>query len=157
VDEMSLGDALHAILAAEFVNPAHNGRADAIRRILRGYDLSEKLACEDIITMVERFHHSVEQQFRPIRLFAEVPIISGNEVGQRSAGIIDLLLETKDGWILIDHKSFPGKRSEWEAEAASYSGQLARYTDALHQCGLKVHSAWIHFAVGGGMVELAKT
>jgi ATP-dependent exoDNAse (exonuclease V) beta subunit len=65
-----------------------------------------------------------------------------------------MLVETGNGWILIDHKSFPGKRSEWSTEAVSYSGQLALYREALNKLKLPVVSMWIHFAVGGGLVEV---
>jgi ATP-dependent exoDNAse (exonuclease V) beta subunit len=75
-------------------------------------------------------------------------------MGQRIEGFIDMLVETGNGWILIDHKSFPGKRSEWSTEAVSYSGQLALYREALNKLKLPVVSMWIHFAVGGGLVEV---
>ena len=67
---------------------------------------------------------------------------------------MDLLLETDQGWVLIDHKSFPGKRSDWASKAISFSGQLALYREALENLGKEVASLWIHFAVSGGLVEI---
>jgi hypothetical protein len=43
VDVNILGDALHAILAAEFINPQHPDRMFAIKRILGAYNLDQKL------------------------------------------------------------------------------------------------------------------
>ena len=83
----------------------------------------------------------------------EIPIATTNEWGQRIEGFIDVLVEIGGGWILIDHKSFPGKRSEWPTEAVSYSGQLALYRKALKKLKLPVASLWIHFAAGAGTVE----
>ena len=70
-------------------------------------------------------------------------------------GWIDLLLETAEGFIIIDHKSFPGGRSRWPQKALSYSGQLAAYREAVLKATQRpVISQWIHFSVGGGLVEV---
>jgi hypothetical protein len=71
------------------------------------------------------------------------------------AGFMDLLLETEAGWIVVDHKSFPGAKKEWEAKALSYTGQLDCYREALAQSGRRCAGLWIHFAVGGGLIETA--
>jgi len=154
LEEADLGDALHAIFAAEFVNPDHARRLENIQRILRGYSLGDQIKSEDVLQMVERFRACLAQQFQPKQVLVEIPIATTNEMGQRIEGFIDMLVETGNGWILIDHKSFPGKRSEWSTEAVSYSGQLALYREALKKLKLPVVSMWIHFAVGGGLVEV---
>ena len=74
--------------------------------------------------------------------------------GQVLLGWIDLLLETDAGWVVIDHKSSPRPRSEWTAEAIEYSGQLAAYVSALRGAGLECAGCWVHFPVGGGLVEV---
>jgi ATP-dependent exoDNAse (exonuclease V) beta subunit len=154
LEEADLGDALHAIFAAEFVNPDHAQRLENIQRILRGYSLGDQIKRDDVLQMVERFRACLGQQFQPKQVLVEIPIATTNETGQRIEGFIDMLVETGNGWILIDHKSFPGKRSEWSTEAVSYSGQLALYREALKKLKLPVVSMWIHFAVGGGLVEV---
>jgi ATP-dependent helicase/nuclease subunit A len=68
------------------------------------------------------------------------------------SGYIDLLLETSQGMVIIDHKSFLGKRADWPAKARSYSGQLAAYRDARRTPAIE--STWIHFAAGGGLVQV---
>ena len=154
LQEADLGDALHAIIAAEFVNLGHARRLEAIQRILVGYGLNDHLKGEDILQMVDRYRTCLQRQFQPKQVLVEIPIATTNESGQRIEGFIDMLVETTSGWILIDHKSFPGKRSEWATEALSYSGQLVLYRAALKTLNLPVVSAWIHFAVGGGLVEV---
>jgi hypothetical protein len=78
--------------------------------------------------------------------------LSLNGHGQRTCGYIDLLLETSEGAVIIDHKSFLGKRADWPAKALSYSGQLAPYRNARHTPA--IDSTWIHFAAGGGLVQV---
>jgi ATP-dependent exoDNAse (exonuclease V) beta subunit len=75
--------------------------------------------------------------------------------GQRMNGWIDVLVDTEEGWVIIDHKSFPGAKREWDQRALSYSGQLEAYRRAVMQATERpVISQWIHFSVGGGMVEV---
>jgi ATP-dependent exoDNAse (exonuclease V) beta subunit len=154
LEEADLGDALHAIFAAEFVNPSHARKLETIQRILFGYELSDRLKGEDVLQMVDRFRANLDQQFQPKQVLVEILITTTNESDQRIEGFIDMLAETANGWILIDYKSFPGRRSEWSTEAISYSGQLALYREALNTLKLPVATVWIHFAIGGGLVEV---
>jgi len=47
VEENILGDALHAIFAAEFTHPQHPERLIAIKRILGAYNLDQNIKAED--------------------------------------------------------------------------------------------------------------
>jgi hypothetical protein len=107
-----------------------------------------------VIAMADRLRAQMETHFQPKRVLVEVPIEATNALGQRIEGFIDLLLETEHGWVLIDHKSFPGKRVDWIAKALSYSGQLALYQEALAKPSMPVASLWIHFAIAGGLIEV---
>ena len=89
------------------------------------------------------------------QVLAEWPVTAVMDNGQTLSGWIDLLLETEDGWVVIDHKSFPGGRGDWADKAVGYSGQLDAYRRAVETAtGRPVVSQWIHFSVGGGLVEV---
>ena len=152
VDENILGDALHAIFAAEFINPQHPGRRTAIERILTAYNLDQSIREDDVAVMLDRFAAQLDKLFQPKTILVETPFLSVNNHGQRTSGYIDLLLETRNGIVIIDHKSFLGKRADWPAKALSYSGQLAAYRGARHTSA--IGSTWIHFAAGGGLVQV---
>jgi ATP-dependent exoDNAse (exonuclease V) beta subunit len=97
---------------------------------------------------------AIEQRFKPVALHAEYPIHYSNDSGQLISGWIDLLIETADGFVLIDHKASPRARSDWEEIALSYSGQLQAYADGIVRAtGRPVLSRWIYFGVTGGLVE----
>ena len=152
VDENILGDALHAIFAAEFTNPQHPERMIAIKRILGAYNLDQSIKTDDVALMLDRFASQLDEHFQPKAILVETPFLSVNNHGQRTSGYIDLLLETSKGAVIIDHKSFLGKRADWPAKALSYAGQLAAYRGA--QSDVAIESAWIHFAAGGGLVQV---
>jgi ATP-dependent helicase/nuclease subunit A len=152
VDENVLGDTLHAIFAAEFTNPGHPGRLVVIERILRRYGLDQSIRAQDAADMVDRFAARLKEAFRPTSILVETPFVSVNGGSQRTAGFIDLLLETSRGIVLVDHKSFLGRSADWPSKALSYSGQLAAYRGA--HCGAPIESVWVHFATGGGLVQV---
>jgi ATP-dependent helicase/nuclease subunit A len=124
---------------------------------LRGFNLESSLQADDILAMTDRFRERLLAEFQPKSALVEVPFKYTNASGQRLAGFIDLLLETDRGWVIIDHKSFPGPREAWPAKTLSFSGQIASYQSALAATGYQLASAWVHFAVGGGLVEIGRT
>jgi ATP-dependent helicase/nuclease subunit A len=110
------------------------------------------IKAEDVALMLDRFAAQLDNLFQPKTILVETPFLSLNNHGQQTSGYIDLLLETSKGTVIVDHKSFLGKRADWPAKALTYSGQLAAYRDARHIS--TIDSTWIHFAAGGGLVQV---
>ncbi len=73
-------------------------------------------------------------------------------------GWIDLLLETPGGFVIIDHKSFPGSKDRREAKALTemtYAPQLAMYREAVEKAtGQPVIATIIHMPTMGAIFEL---
>ena len=95
-----------------------------------------------------------QERFGAPRVFIEYPVTAPQPNGQVLKGWIDVLVETEEGWIIIDHKATPRPKSEWPKEAVAYSGQLAAYVSALTAAGKYVSSTWLHFPVGGCVIEV---
>jgi ATP-dependent exoDNAse (exonuclease V) beta subunit len=153
VSKNILGDALHAIFAAEFINPNHPDRLATIRRILQAYDLSQNISTQDTANVLNRFTTRLNGLFQPKSILVETPFLTTNNNGQQISGFIDLLVATDKGFVIIDHKSFLGRSADWPAKALSYSGQLAAYCGARRN--LPIASTWIHFAAAGGLMQVA--
>jgi ATP-dependent exoDNAse (exonuclease V) beta subunit len=154
-DMASIGTALHALIAAELVNP---GRADALERaraLLDAYGIATFVEAAAALAAAKRFRAWIEQRFAPQRVLIEHPIVHRLDDGRVVRGWIDALLETDAGLIVIDHKSSPRPKSEWRAEALEHSGQLAVYKRALEATGKTVAACWIHFPVSGGAARLS--
>lgn len=156
VDEAVLGDTLHAVIAAELLNPGRPDRLATVQSQLAAAGLANALAADEVVAAVDRFLAELNRRFAPRALRVETPFSYRNAAGQRVSGIMDLLLDTTDGWVLVDHKSFPGGTSQWAAKALTFSGQLALYVEAMRQLGLPLAGVWLHFPVGGGWVRLAE-
>ena len=154
-DMALLGEALHAAIGTHFINPLHDCPTDLIEQVLTDYVVTDHIKVSDVLLCVERLNNFIDTSFPNSKVWAEYPIEYSNPNGQIITGWIDALIETKDGWIIIDHKSSPKSRDQWHSESLKYSGQLAIYKEALTVLSDKpVLSCWIHFAVTGGMIQV---
>ena len=154
-DDMGkIGSALHAAIAAELVNPHRDDAVDRAAALIRNGAGEGALDPRDAVDCARRLLDAVNDRFTPLRLLVEHPVTLVRDNGQVLRGWIDLLLETEQGWIVIDHKSSPRPRSEWTGEACEYSGQLAAYASAIRGAGLECAGCWVHFPVSGGLVEV---
>ncbi|MCB1704569.1 MAG: UvrD-helicase domain-containing protein [Halioglobus sp.] len=144
-----LGSALHAVIAS-----AVSGQ-QATARILHDYGLDNTLSVAMAEDCTARLLAAIEQHFRPVTMHAEYPICYTNAHGQLVNGWIDLLLQTEEGFVVIDHKASPRARSDWEEIALGYSGQLQAYAEGIVRAtGQPVASQWIHFGVTGGLIRI---
>ena len=154
-DDMGrIGTALHAVIAAEFVNPRRDDAVDCAGTLIRNAAGEGAMAPYDAVESARRLMEVLNTRFNPHRMLVEHPVEFVQDNGQVLYGWIDLLLEVEEGWIVIDHKSSPRPRSEWADEALEYSGQLAAYASALRGSGLDCAGCWVHFPVSGGFVEV---
>ena len=150
-----VGNGLHAVIAAEFVNPlaAQEGIPRA-KEVLASHQVEGHLTATDALAAAHRFQQALEQHFAPSRIEVEAPLHHELGDGRAVRGLVDLLAETDAGWLVIDHKSSPQRKSTWQEEALKHSGQLNAYRKALEAARRKVAGCYIHFAVTGGLVEV---
>ena len=152
-DMSQVGDGLHAVIAMVLVNPDAPSAVDRATAILAAHGVLSAVRPEDAVATARRFLAFVRKRFRPRALHAEYPIAHLLDDGRRVVGRVDVVLETDDGPVIIDHKSSPLAEPEWTREALAHSGQLAAYRNAFEAAG-QTAATWIHFAVGGGMVQV---
>ena len=153
-DMTKVGSALHAAIAAEIVNPHCGDAVDRAATLIRDGAGEGALSPQDAVDCARRLMDAADARFAPLRMLVEHPVELVRDNGQVLRGWIDLLVETEQGWIVIDHKSSPRPRSEWSAEALEYSGQFAAYASALRGAGLDCAGCWVHFPVSGGLVQV---
>jgi hypothetical protein len=113
----------------------------------------------DLVTAADALRANLDHRWPGAAWRYEVPvaaILDTVQGRQRLDGRIDLLLETATGWVLIDHKAFPGRESAWETHAIEHAPQLAAYRHVLLMSKtLPVLACLIHLPIAGGIVELA--
>ena len=148
-DPATLGSALHAVIATTIMGQ------NATHRVLRDHDMHNTISVAVADESAKRLIDRLDERFTPLHYYTEFPLYYTTDDGQVVSGWIDLLVETPEGFVLIDHKASPRARSDWEEIALGYSGQLEAYAEGINRAMDKpVIARYIHFAVTGGMVEV---
>ena len=98
-----------------------------------------------IAKMTQGFLECLQAHFQPISMHWEVPLTARNAEGSVVGGTIDLLVETADGFWIVDHKS--DEPQEIEETFDHYLPQLQCYAQALMEgLGLPVCGVAINWA-----------
>lgn len=156
----TVGAAVHAFLAAD-----RPGLSDAVRlsratRLLDAANLRRLLAPDALVKASDDLRRFIDARWPAAAWHREIPITSviATPAGtRRIAGVIDLLLETTAGMVVLDYKSFPGGAIAWTDKARELAPQLAAYARALELAGKPVTETWLVFPVAAGAVRVAST
>jgi len=128
-DMACVGDALHRFLAADNPTWDDERRIALAKRLLDAWGVTG-LDPRDVVTMGSRFRGFIDKRWPDAILRREAPITY--RMGHRTlSGRIDVFVEISDAIIVIDHKSFPGNRTQWLEQAKRYTGQLRLYGEAI--------------------------
>lgn len=154
-DMNALGEAIHAYLSASRseLDGAERERlaADALRR----WGVAAAMQPADLVAIGAALDAWIEARWPRAVARREWPVLHRRADGTVVRGAIDLLLETDEGIVVIDHKSFPGDREAALRRAASHAGQLAAYAAAASRAmGRQVVGTFVHLAVTGLVVPV---
>lgn len=153
-DMTALGEALHSIIAAE-INAPEGNSAERAARILKEWGLEGIVDAGAVLRKTRKFVEWAREATNPVAWHTEYPVSYRLPTGQVAHGFIDLLIETHESFLIVDHKASPRPRSEWNDVAVGYSGQLGVYKEAVENGATKnVSQALVHFGVGGGVVPV---
>jgi len=153
-DMALVGEALHRFLAADDPSFALEKRIALAARLLKAWGVTG-LDPADVVTMADRFRAFVAARWPTGALLREAPI-THRLGGQTLSGRIDAVIETPTEIIVIDHKSFPGARAQWQAQAQKHFGQLRLYAEALHAASPKQRPVRValHLPISGEVLFL---
>jgi hypothetical protein len=153
----ALGDAVHAFLAADPRGEAPVRHA-IVSRLLADHGVAGAVAPESLLGASDALVGYLEARFPGARWRREWPIRARIDDGGHQRllrGEVDLFLEAEDGFVLIDHKSFPGGEAVRDVRVMEYAAQLAWYARALGSALAKpLSAAFIHLPIRGEIVEV---
>lgn len=154
-DMENVGHAVHGFLAADVPGLADEERLALAAQLLDGFGLTGCLAPADLVLAAARLWSWCDATFPGSRRHREWPLSYRRAEGTVVAGTADLVLSGAEGFVLVDHKSFPGDPSTAAERALRYAGQLHAYAVGVSSATqLPFASAWIHFPLLGKLVEV---
>lgn len=149
-----VGEVLHAFLAADEPSTGQEARLVRAKSLLANWQ-TDGIAPETLLVAGDRLWHFIRERFGADCLYRRewpVHLRMGN---QKMSGWLDLLIEKPEGFVIIDHKSFPGPMSKWEEKALGYAPQLYLYRQAVERAThLPVLGTYIHMPIAGVMLEI---
>ncbi len=134
------GDCIHHIFA-RCMPGMHDANLAIAESTLKGFGIQDPSSPEKVVAGIEAFFNWLmmekeETYGRMLSLEQEVPLQYTDLDGHVFSGNMDLVWRTEKGCVLVDYKTFPGKRSdlfnkESHHWAGRYASQLKVYADAL--------------------------
>ena len=86
-DMADLGNGLHAVIAAELVNPLPRAKALVrARTLLESFGVGDDVDCADAVAIARRFSRHLKRRFRATRVDVEVPVSLRRDDGRVARG-----------------------------------------------------------------------
>jgi ATP-dependent exoDNAse (exonuclease V) beta subunit len=152
-----VGDAIHGFLAADRPGTPE-ARAAMATRILKAFRVVGAVAPETLLSASDALRAWLEPRYPGAAWFREWPVRArlAGEPPRLLVGEVDLFLELPDGFVLVDHKSFPGSEKERDRKLVEeYAPQLGWYARVLAQAlGKPMKAAFIHLPIRGELAEV---
>lgn len=153
-DMTLLGEAIHGFLAADDPSLNHEKRLEMARKLLSNWR-ADGIEPEALLVAADRLSNYIKKNYGPYCVCHRewpVHLKIGN---QKLSGWIDLLIDTGKGYVVVDHKSFPGRMDQWPEKAQQYAPQLLAYRKAMEKAtGRPVIETCIHMPILGVMLKL---
>jgi ATP-dependent helicase/nuclease subunit A len=150
-----LGDAVHAFLAADRWT---GEREKMAARLLTAHGVAGSIAPASLVRASDALRTFLDARWPGAAWRREWPVRARfTDRGQPRLlqGEVDLFLELPDGFVLVDHKSFPGNDVERDARVVAHAAQLGLYEFALERAlGKPLLAAFIHLPIRGEIVEV---
>ena len=127
LDYDQLGNVFHNYIA---LNPQQNQHGIA-KRIIDNWQMEGCLKPETVIEASEHFYEWLKEYYPNATVSCEVPVTYHDDNGTLYQGFIDVLLETQDGFVIIDHKT--GGAADSATFAAGHVAQLRLYKKAVEE------------------------
>ena len=151
-----LGDAIHGFLAADRPSFDADERRAIARGLLARWGVPFALPPDDLLRASDRLRTWIDGRWPAAVWHREWPLLHRQPSGTIVRGTADLVLEHAGGFVVIDHKSFPGSAEQAARRAVGYTGQLAAYAAAVAAAtGRRVTECFVHLPVLGAVVPVS--
>jgi ATP-dependent exoDNAse (exonuclease V) beta subunit len=127
-------------------------------RLLTAYGVAGVVAPASLVRASDALRTFLDARYPGVAWRREWPVRARFADGGQPRllqGEVDLFLELPDGFVLVDHKSFPGNDRDRDERVVRHAAQLGLYAFALERALQKpLLAAFIHLPIRGEMVEV---
>lgn len=153
-----LGNAVHAFLAADDTARDPTARSQMAEGLLARHEVADVIDPAQLLAASDALMRWIKVTFPGAPVRREWPMGYRDDHGTRVTGTADLIVEAKDQFAIVDHKSYRSADAA-RSHAADLGGQLACYREAIEKACAdiapgKTVSTWIHLPLAGVVVPL---
>jgi ATP-dependent exoDNAse (exonuclease V) beta subunit len=146
-----LGNCVHSYLAVAEIEK--DECQQLAKKVVRQWGVESVMAFDKLVRAGKQLRTFIDKRWAGAKIYTEVPMSFELPTGQVSEGFIDMLVETKDGYVIIDHKMV--RSFEEEKLKVAYGAQLQCYRNAVEKAtGKKVLQTFLHLPNQGICMEL---
>jgi ATP-dependent exoDNAse (exonuclease V) beta subunit len=146
-----LGDCVHSYLAVAEIEK--DGGQQLAEKVVRQWGVETIMEHDKLVLAGKQLRGFIDGRWAGATIHTEVPMSVELPTGQTSEGFIDMLVETQDGYIIIDHKMV--RTLNEEKLKIAYGAQLQCYRNAVEKAtGKKVLQTFLHLPNQGICLEL---
>ncbi|WP_432396483.1 UvrD-helicase domain-containing protein [Pseudarthrobacter sp. L19] len=150
-----VGSAIHGYFALPLGEMDDSARLSAAQRLLDRWGAATAVEPSVVVEAGERMLTFFARHYPDATVTTEQSVAWRNADNQLMEGWIDLLLETPAGYVLVDHKSYPGKDPVGHIRD-KYIGQMRGYAEAIESItGRPVVETLIHMPALGKMYRIS--
>lgn len=150
----AVGSAIHAFLGTEYTVLDRAGQLGVAKEIIDRWQVGDLIGVDLLLTAGDRFAAYLESAYPGASVLREVPIGWRTRGNQYMEGWIDLLIELPQGFVLMDHKSYPGEDPAEHIRKENL-GQMETYSRALLEVtGKPVVETLIHLPALGKVYRI---
>src|SRR6202012_2877255 len=106
----AIGDVIHPFLAAD--RDDDDERFACAKRLLEAHGVVGCVEPRDLVAIASRLWRWIGERFPGAALHREWPLTHRTASGTTVVGTVDLVIAARDGFVVVDHKSFPGRAEE---------------------------------------------
>jgi hypothetical protein len=152
-----MGSAVHGFIAADSPEYEPKDRLKMAGEILARWKITPALTPADLVEISDRLRKCAGAKWPKAKWHREWPIFHRLDTGSITSGIADLILETPDGLVIIDHKAYGGEPGDAAEYALGDAPQVQVYADtAAKATGKPILGMYIHFPLIGALVGLSR-
>ena len=155
---MVLGTAIHGFFGVDLAQDLDD-RTGLAQRWIDAHGIAEHTSAGDWLTAADRLEAWVGRVYPGASVTTELPLRGAVQTARGPRVLIgdaDLLFETPEGWVIVDHKAYLFESDEQLLHVArGYAPQLLVYGTLLTRAtGKGVIGTYIHYPIAGRIVRV---
>lgn len=122
--------------------------------LIEEHDVEDNIEVKDCVLLGQRWWAFLEKQYPIQKDYRKYPLKHYFQ-GQLFSTVVDVILDTGYGLIVIQHSSFSGERKQWKNKALELADWFFLTQNALKQIFNQSRiQTYVHFVCSGAMLEV---